>query len=218
VYRVLARVFGEDHDIASKHGKDYFFRKAQSLVPADFPGIFNQAMMEFGAMHCLPRNPKCEDCIFKKQCVAFARGWQDRLPVKSKKLKVRRRYFYYFVIEQNKKWAMQKRESKDIWRGLYDFYLVESLRPRKPDQLREDDKVLKSLISKIQFDKISIVYNHVLSHQRLLTRFIQVRIKDSRVKNALFKLKKLKFYSANEINKLPKPVLVSRYLQESLFL
>lgn len=218
VYRVLARVFGEDHDIASKEGKDYFFRKAQSLVPADFPGTFNQAMMEFGAMHCLPRNPKCEDCIFKKQCVAFANDWQGRLPVKSKKLKVRRRHFYYFVIEQNKKWGMQKREGKDIWHGLYDFYLVETLRPRKPERLMEEDKVLKSLNSKIRTDKISTLYKHVLSHQRLLARFIKVKIKASRFKNALFKLKKLKFYSANEINKLPKPALVSRYLQESLFL
>ena len=218
VYRVLARVFGEDYDIASKEGKDFFFRKAQSLVPADFPGIFNQAMMEFGAMHCLPRNPKCDDCIFKKQCVAFARGWQDRLPVKSKKLKVRQRYFYYFVIEQKKKWGMQRREGKDIWHGLYDFYLVESMRPRNPERLWKKDKVLKSLIGKIQFYKISIVYNHVLSHQRLLARFIQVKIKASKVKNALFKLKKLKFYSANQISKLPKPVLVSRYLRESLFL
>jgi A/G-specific adenine glycosylase len=218
VYRVLARVYGEDHDIASREGKDYFFRKAQSLIPADFPGVFNQAMMEFGAIHCLPRNPKCEDCIFKKQCVAFANGWQDRLPVKSKKLKARRRYFYYFVIEQNKKWGMQKREGKDIWRGLYDFYLVETLRPSNPERLREEDKFLKSQTSKIQFDKISTLYKHLLSHQRLLARFILVKIKASRVKKAPLHLKKLKFYSANEINKLPKPVLVSRYLKESLFL
>ena len=182
VYRVLARVFGEEQDTASKEGRDYFFRKAQSLVPADFPDIFNQAMMEFGAMHCLPKNPKCEDCIFKKQCVAFANGWQDRLPVKSKKLKVRRRYFYYFVIEQNKKWGMQKREGKDIWHGLYDFYLVETLRSRKPERLWEEDKFLKSISGKIQFDKISTLYKHVLSHQKLLARFIPVKIKPSKVK------------------------------------
>ncbi len=218
VYRLLARVFGEEQDTSSSEGKDYFFRKAQSLVPADFPGTFNQAMMEFGAMHCLPKNPKCEDCIFKKQCVAFANGWQDRLPVKSKKLKVRRRYFYYFVIEQNGKWGMQKREGKDIWHGLYDFYLVETLRQRKPQQLWEEDKVLKSLSGKIQFDEISTLYKHVLSHQKLLARFIPVKMKPSKARKAPFRLKKLNFYSAKEINKLPKPVLVSRYLQERLFL
>jgi A/G-specific adenine glycosylase len=218
VYRVLARVFGEEQDIASKEGKDFFFKKAQSLVPADFPDIFNQAMMEFGALHCLPKNPKCDDCIFKKQCVAFANGWQDSLPVKSKKGNVRRRYFYYFVIEQDNKWGMQKREGKDIWQGLYDFYLIETPRPRKPERLWEEDKTLKSLNGKIQFHKISPLYKHVLSHQKLLARFIPVKIRHSAVKKAEGKLKMLKFYSAREINRLPKPVLVSRYLLERPFL
>jgi len=218
VYRVLARVFGEDHDIASKEGRDFFFRKAQSLVPADFPDIFNQAMMEFGALHCLPKNPMCDDCIFNRQCIAFANGWQDRLPVKSKKPKVRRRYFYYFVIEQNKKWAMQKREGKDIWHGLFDFYLVETSRPRKPELLWEADTDLKSLKGKIQFDTIPVLYKHNLSHQTLFTRFIPVKIPLSDAKKGPFKLKRLVFYSAREINKLPKPVLVSRYLRERQFL
>ena len=218
VYRVLARIFGEDQDIASAEGRDYFFSKAQSLVPAGFPGIFNQAMMEFGAIHCLPKNPKCADCIFKRHCVAFARDWQDRLPVKTKKLKVRRRYFYYFVMEQNKKWGMQKREGKDIWHGLYDFYLVETPRPRKPERLVKENEVLKSLKGEIQFDKVSTLFKHNLSHQKLLARFIPVTIRSTELKKASFKFEKLRFYSAREINKLPKPALVTRYLKESLFL
>jgi len=218
VYRVLARIFGDDQDIASNQGKDHFFRKAQSLVPAAYPDIFNQAMMEFGALHCLPKNPYCEECVFKTACVAYATGGQDRLPVNGKKLKVRRRYFNYFVIEQDKKWGMQKREGKDIWHGLYDFYLVETLRLRKPERLLEEDRVLKSLGGKIQYDKVSILYKHILSHQKLLARFIPIKVHASKNKKALFKSKRIKFYSAKEINKLPKPTLISRYLLENLFL
>ena len=112
---------------------------------------------------------------------------------------------------------MQKREGNDIWHSLYDFYLVEALRPRKPERLWEEDQFLRSL-GKIRLNGISTLYEHVLSHQKLLARFIAVKIKPSKVKNALFKLKKLKFYSAKEINKLPKPALVSRYLREGLIL
>ena len=218
VYRVLSRVFGIDKDTNSREGRDHFANQANKLIPKENPNVFNQAMMEFGATHCLPRNPNCEDCIFKKQCVAFTRGWQDRLPVKSKKLKIRKRYFYYFVIEQNKKWFMQRRDSKDIWQGLYDFYLVETNRPRKPKSVFEKDPILKRMKGKIQEEKISGLYKHVLTHQKLMARFVPVKILPSKTSQTLFKSKKMKFYSSLEIDNLPKPALVSRYLLESAIL
>ncbi len=113
---------------------------------------------------------------------------------------------------------MQKREGKDIWHGLYDFYLVETPRPRKPERLVKENEVLKSLKGEIQFDKVSTLFKHNLSHQKLLARFIPVTIRSTELKKASFKFEKLRFYSAREINKLPKPALVTRYLKESLFL
>ena len=218
VFRVLSRVFGIEKDANSREGKDYFTKQANELIPKEYPDDFNQAMMDFGATHCLPRNPNCEDCIFKKQCVAFANGWQERLPLKTKKSNIRKRYFYYFVIEQNKKRLMQKRGRKDIWQGLYDFYLVETTRPQKPENVYAQDPLLMRMKGKMQEDKISILYKHVLTHQKLLARFIPVKIRPSKTNQALFKSKKMKFYSSKEIDKLPKPVLISRYLLERAFL
>ena len=113
---------------------------------------------------------------------------------------------------------MQVRGLKDIWQGLYDFYLVETTRPEKPENVFQQDPLLKRMKGKIQKDKISILYKHVLTHQKLLTRFIPVRIRSSKTSKALFKSKKMKFYSSKEIEKLPKSALVSRYLLESAFL
>ncbi len=217
VYRVLSRVFGIAQDTHSREGKDFFTRQANELILKEYPAAFNQAMMEFGATHCLPLNPKCEDCIFKKQCVAYDKGWQDRLPVKTKKPKIKKRYFFYFVIEQNKKRLMRKRRSKDIWQGLYDFYLVETKTRQKPENVFAKDPMLKRLRGKIQQNKISGLYKHILTHQQLMTRFIPVSVKLTKTNQALFEFMKLKFYSRKEIDGLPKPVLVSRYLLESDF-
>lgn len=92
-YRVLSRVFGIEDDIGSEKGRSRFAQVAGTLISKKSPEAFNQAMMDFGAMRCTPRNPLCDDCIFSKQCVAFARGWQKRLPVKSKKTKVTKKVF-----------------------------------------------------------------------------------------------------------------------------
>lgn len=218
VFRLLSRVFGIQEDISSGKGKKIFFDKAQSLVPGDNPGTFNQAMMEFGALHCTPQNPKCETCIFAKSCVAYFKGWQDQLPLKTKKASVRRRYFYYFVIQRNNRCAFQRRSGKDIWHGLYDFYLVETRRPKNPEVLFRQDEFLSQLDASIVAGRISGYYRHVLTHQQLMTRFVPVKLNRSVDQKGLFKSKQLKFYSTKEINQLPKPVLVSRYLTEHLTL
>ena len=218
VYRVLARIFGIEKETTSREGKNYFVGKANELISRDQPDRFNQAIMEFGATHCLPRNPKCEDCIFKRQCIAFANDLQDLLPVKNKKSKIRTRYFYYFVIGQNKKWLMQRRAGKDIWQGLYDFYLVETKKQQKPERLSKEDPVLKILGGKIEWKNISIQYKHVLSHQNIFARFIPVSFSSCRALRAVLKSKKMKLYSSKEINKLPKPTLIARYLLENAFL
>jgi len=132
VYRVLARVFGIEKDIASGEGKKYFFSLANKLIDKTRPDLFNQALMEFGALHCLPKNPKCGECIFSKSCNANQRNLQAVLPVKSKKLKIKTRYFYYFILINKNKVLLKRRTEKDIWQGLNDFYLIETTRSQKP--------------------------------------------------------------------------------------
>jgi A/G-specific adenine glycosylase len=205
VFRVLSRVFGIDKDISDPKTKNFFFDLGNELISREHPDEFNQAIMEFGATHCLPKNPLCGECVFKKQCVANARDLQSVLPVKSKRQKVRKRYFYYFVIRKGNSILMRKREEKDIWQGLFDFYLAETTKPKNIDNV---------LIENGVFQKSEVIvskpYKHILSHQHLLARFISGN--SSMISST--KLKDYKYYSLNEIRKLPKPALILQYLKD----
>ncbi|MBL7873313.1 MAG: A/G-specific adenine glycosylase [Cyclobacteriaceae bacterium] len=214
VFRVLARVFGIDLDIASSEGKKYFLKKANELIPTDMPDIFNQAVMEFGALHCTPQNPKCESCPFERSCVANVMDLQKLLPVKTPKQKIRKRYFNYVVVNHRGKLLMRKRVAGDIWSGLYDFYLIETKKSIKPYALLKQEKKLDKLV----IEEISVLYKHILSHQHLITRFIKCSVKSPEVLKPLMNENTLKFYSIAQVEKLPKPILVNRFLKESGYL
>jgi len=83
VFRVLARVFGIDDDISTPDGKHRFFSFANELISKTHPDDFNQGMMEFGATWCLPVNPKCSECIFRRSCAAFALKHRRYCPSKA---------------------------------------------------------------------------------------------------------------------------------------
>src|SRR5690606_35061662 len=109
VYRVLSRVFGVETPINSTKGIKDFKSLAQELIDADDPGTYNQAVMEFGAVHCKPRNPDCNICIFNSSCYALANNKVDKLPVKTSKTKIRNRYFNYLVfLSSDEKTILQK--------------------------------------------------------------------------------------------------------------
>jgi len=145
VYRVLARVLGSDQDISSSEGKAFFYEKANELIDKRQPDIYNQALMEFGALHCTPQNPKCDSCIFVKSCFAYQNGMQGVLPVNAKKQSIRKRYFTYIVIEYRGRLFMKKRQHGDIWNGLYDFFLIESPRLSKPEKTLKENAALNRL-------------------------------------------------------------------------
>lgn len=212
VFRVIARIFGIDLDIASNEGKKFFFAKANELIPGDQPDIFNQAMMEFGATWCTPKNPRCEECIFKKTCVAYKTGTVALLPVKEKKTKVRKRFLNYFIIEQAKKIGMKRREGKDIWQGLFDFFLVETKRKTSPKSIIEKEAELKKLIvNNIQtLDSVK----HILSHQLLNIQFVWIEVE----RVGSFSDQSIKFYSKKEVTNLPKPIVLTRFLEEMKFI
>ena len=213
VFRVLSRVFGIELDIALPETKPYFFALANSLIPNDRPDDFNQAIMEFGATWCLPKNPKCDDCTFKSSCYAFAHEAQALLPVKSKKAKARTRYLNYLVILHGKKIAMRRRSEKDIWNGLFDFYVIEANHPLSSQEVIVESRKSLKIPGTAKIDAVSRQYRHLLSHQTILATFTAVRFPP---KSTLLSVdgKKIKLYSPAEINDLPKPVLVSRYLSD----
>ena len=210
VYRVISRVFGVKNDIAQAKSARKFTLIANELLDVNRPDDFNQAIMEFGALHCKPQNPLCESCRISIMCYAFINNEQKLLPVKSKKVKVSTKYFNYFVFEKEDKLAMKKRDDTGIWKGLYDFHLIVS------DCQRGVEELLIELNLKSEekyVEDISKEYKHVLTHQRIYATFYKIKLPQG----VLIEQKNLSYYSATEIERLPKPILISKYLNEYIF-
>lgn len=218
VYRVLARVFGIEENIASTQGEKIFYQLANTLVPKEKADLYNQAIMEFGAMHCVPANPLCSTCIFRTECIAFHSSRQRTLPVKVKNLKVKQRFFHYFIIQFQDKFYMKKREERDIWQGLYDFYLIEENQVKPPHQLKSE---LLSIIQRYQLviHKRPILYKHILTHQRLNVCFFHIKATTPFINEAkkLFNKMNITPFTLEEIKTLPKPILINKFLEKELY-
>lgn len=175
VYRVLSRIFGIEDPIDTSSGKKIFSALANQLIDKKHPGDYNQAVMEFGALHCKPRQPMCSECPFQTNCIAYAKQTIQKLPVKSKKTKVRNRYFYYIYIEQDNSTYVKKRTEKDIWNNLFDFPLIETYNKMEIESLVKTID-WKSIFneSSVQISAISDEVIHLLSHQKIHARFIHI--------------------------------------------
>lgn len=209
VYRVLSRVFGIDTPIDSTAGKKQFQELAQSLLPENNPGDHNQAVMEFGAMHCRPVNPDCGSCIFREKCAAYAAAKVADLPVKAKKTKVRNRYFNYIVCSYRDEMYLSKREHKDIWQGLYEFHLVETKKKMSAAALLKQNELAKVVpLQTAVVKKVSKEYKHVLSHQNLYARFYALELKKP------LRSKQLVNVKLADIHRYAFPRLIEKYLKE----
>jgi A/G-specific adenine glycosylase len=173
VIRFISRLFGVKKDYKSSEGLMEIKVKANQLIDKNNPGDFNQAIMEFGARVCKPKNPLCTDCIFSYSCYAFNNNIVEELPVKYSKQKQRNRWFHYLVmVDEKDNFVLQKRLKKDIWRNLYEFPLIEV------DRQISFEELIKSEIWPVEFPKGSftilqkdIYYRHKLSHQNLQISF-----------------------------------------------
>jgi A/G-specific adenine glycosylase len=215
VFRVLARVFGLSENISSPAGKKAFQLLADSLIPFDQPDIYNQAIMEFGALQCTPLQPDCLFCPLQPQCFAFQKGLVKALPFKEKAKPVRTRYFHYLVLQYADTLYLRKRMQRDIWQGLYDFYLVESDQKEiRAEILREKLLEMGVLSLNATIRHPSPEYQHLLSHQKIIARFYLINLK-SRLSNNDLIASGLRPFSAADREELPKPVLISNYLNKA---
>lgn len=178
VFRVLARLFDNDTPIDTSQGKRLFSSIAQDLLDLGNPALHNQAMMEFGALHCTPKNPNCGSCPFSDYCKAFQNNTVEFLPVKKGKTKVRNRYFNYFYIQFGNKIYLQQRTEKDIWKNLYELALIETKKEIDVLELVEES-TFKSLFQDTEYIISSKVFKqkHVLSHQNIFATFYTICIK-----------------------------------------
>ncbi len=210
VFRVLARYFGISKDISSNEGKRFFSSLANDLLDKNKPGIYNQAIMDFGAVVCKPQNPLCAECPFKESCGAFVKNRVNQLPLKTKKLIRKKRWFYYLVIEWNNKVYVQRRAGKDIWENLYQFVLIET---RKKSSFKEiaDSSSYKQILPGNRPESVieSKHYIQQLSHQTIEGNFIHIKTKKPPV---------LTDYEAVPISKIKQlafPRFITRYLAEN---
>ena len=177
VARVLARYFGKAVAIDTTQGRKFFTDLAHQLLDKSDTAEYNQAIMDFGATVCKPQLPLCEECPFRKDCIAYNTGIVSELPVKEKKLTKRKRWFYYFVFQAGNEILVRKRTAGDIWQDLHEFHLVEADR-RVSGAEKSIKKLLHEHIGIIDYDLIytSAVYTQQLTHQSLEGRFIRVEL------------------------------------------
>lgn len=210
VFRVLSRFFGIDTAIDSSVGRKLFTALAGELLDKELPGIYNQSIMDFGAMICKPKNPLCGDCPVKTKCVARLLGKIDLLPVKAGKLVKRSRWFYYLIIEYKGKVYVRKRGAKDIWENLYEFILIETGNLLSVENLKSTE-LFKNIAgnNKMEIIHVSEVYRQQLTHQTIQGSFIQLKVK------APLTLKDYKAVTYKESAKLPFPKFITGYLAEN---
>jgi A/G-specific adenine glycosylase len=207
VFRVLSRLFGINTPIDTSKGKLEFQALATSLLNQRSPALHNQAMMEFGALQCLPQAPDCEACVLKTRCFAFFHNQVERLPVKLKKTKIRTRHFNYLVIKVGVNTFLQKRESDDVWKGLYEFPLIESTNNLVVESLMIESE-FKLIFSDSTIKYINphpTVFKHVLSHQVIFAKFWEIDLNKFHLSNRMR-------VNWNEIHLFPTSKLIENYL------
>lgn len=212
VFRFLGRYLGIKTSVDSTAGKRKYQEAVYELM-GDYPADeFNQAIMEFGALVCKPGKPDCATCPIHTSCYAFRKNAVLFFPVKEKKSQPRDRYFQYLLIRQGKNTFLQKRETKDIWRHLYQFPLIET---RKKTSLRglknvQDWKKLFRAGHKVKVSS-GPEYLHKLSHQTIHARFFIHDIPPAMVFEPPVSWKKIRF---SRIDDYPLPRLIVRFLQD----
>ena len=185
VIRVLSRVFGVETSFDTTIGKIQFQELAQELLIKENSSVYNQAIMEFGAMQCKPKSPDCSVCPMQDFCEAYNNNTITALPVKSKKIKVKNRFLHFLMIEKEGGVYLGKRKS-GIWQGLYEFPFLEfSDRINEKKLISSEDWVDIFADEKVEIQSVSPEFIHVLSHQKLHAQFWKVKTKQQNIRSRI---------------------------------
>ena len=209
VFRVLSRIFGVETAIDTLKGKREFTELASLLIDKENPGQFNEALMEFGALQCTPKNPECPTCPFNDRCIALSKNEISNLPVKLKQTKVRKRYFNYLLVNDGNSFYIEKRVEKDIWHNLYQFPLIETSDTVNLEELISNERFVNLFDPKeIVIGSMGPEIVHLLTHQRLHVKFID--IKSLKVVPQINWIK----VSLTGINNFPVPKIINDFLSK----
>lgn len=213
VQRVLARYFGITAPIDTAAGKNLYAKLALALLDKKKPGIYNQAIMDFGAVMCKPKNPNCTDCVFQKDCMSYKKGWTDLLPLKARSIQKKIRWFRYLIIENaDGRIYIRKRTGQDIWKNLYEFVLWESSKLISRKKIAASDFFKKIFHEqKFEISAISEICSQELTHQTIRGQFVHIRIaKPIQVLGDYILVKK------SRLKDYPFPKFITAYLQNPL--
>lgn len=189
VIRVICRLFGVDIPYDTGEGKKAIRLLADELLYQKDSALHNQSIMEFGALQCTPKSPKCDTCPARDVCVAFADKKVLELPIKSKKVKVKDLFLYYFVFQQEDNILIQQRSDSGIWKNMYEFPILESETMINEEQLLMHlSKFTPSTSTTVNDPKVDTYtnkdettvsfsqnYTHILSHRKIQATFIHVK-------------------------------------------
>jgi len=206
VIRVLSRMFGVSIPFDTSAGKKEFQYLAQELLIENEAAIYNQAIMEFGAIQCRPKSPNCSSCPMQDFCIAYTTNTVSELPVKSKKIKVKNRFLHFLIIEQKDNIFLGKRKS-GIWTGLYEFPFLEFPIKIDENQVMQSDEWSDIFLNPIYDVKsVSSEFIHILSHQKIHAQFWQI-------KAAGVSLEKYELVSKNRLLEFPVSRLTEKYFE-----
>ena len=210
VFRVLSRFFGIDDAIDSTAGKKLFTQLANELLESKNPAIYNQSIMDFGAVVCKPKSPLCGECPLKTKCKALLQNKVNALPIKEGKLIKKTRWLNYLIVDFENKIFVRKRGAKDIWENLYEFILLENDTLIEPEALRKTD-VFKNIFLKNtpEIIDISPIYKQQLTHQTINGRFIKIKVQQQ------LNLQGYKTVTYKQLSKLPFPRFINGYLVQN---
>lgn len=211
VFRVLSRLFGIATPIDTSAGKNQFTELANSLLDKDDPATYNQAIMDFGALQCVPSSPDCTVCPFSERCFAYLGKSISQYPAKQGKIQQKERFFYYFDIRCGEYLYLQKREADDIWKNLYELPLIECSSRFSFRELAEQES-FKNLFPEgtyPQFSSAEVSMKHVLSHRIIHATFSKVEIvNDDFLSENLIKVKR------DDLDKYAISRLVDKYFEK----
>ena len=212
VFRLLSRYFGIELPIDRPAGKKYYQAIANELLNQTNPAEHNQAIMEFGALQCIPKNPDCGICPLQTRCIAFNTKKVSLLPIKENKIKQSKRYFHYFLIEEKGKIIIKKRQEKDIWQQLYDFPLIETNSATTYKELSKSQEFINYFKDQdIRLEAASSTYKHILSHQQIFATFYHIKV----IKFASLSIYSTRAVPIAELIRYPIPKLIENYLKEA---
>ncbi len=210
VFRVLARFLGIKEPINSTKGKKVFREAAEEMLDREEPSSYNQAIMEFGALQCVPYKPDCNSCPVKEKCYAYMMGETEKLPQKLRKRYNRQRFFNYLMIQKGKNLVVSKRNKNDIWKNLFEFPLIEEEK-KSIENFPSLESFFKRTPDFIVQQRIELK-PHKLTHQTIYINVWQLEL--VKEQEAQLKGKGLKWWSIKELRDLAFPSPLRKFLNK----